>query len=394
MASATIDPIVKKYDLLVFSGETSGDLHGARLLKSLLEQRPELKICGVAGPCMRKLNIDCLMPTEEFMVMGFTDVFFSLPGLVKKFKKIKNQILSLNPKVCLFIDYPGFSLRMEKALRKKGFKGKLIHFICPSVWAWHKKRIDTMATNLDLLLTIFPFEKKCFSHTDLPVKYIGNPLFEYIRNHQYATDWQEKHPVPSDTKTIALFPGSRKQEIEKNLPLQLKVLKKIREKHPVKVFISLRENNFKQKITYFIHEFFKNDDITIVDGRENYDLMKNADLAIATSGTVTLELALHQVPTIVTYAIKSLDRIIAQKLLKIDLPHYCIVNIIENRRIFPELFGPNFTEENLFFWTEHLLTDEKAYIDCKKGCQKLTNSLQVKNPSKEAAQNVLSALDS
>jgi lipid-A-disaccharide synthase len=392
MASQTVDLSTKEYDLLVFSGETSGDLHGAKLLETLLKKRPNLNMCGVAGPQMREQNIDCLMQTEEFEVMGFTDVFFSLPSLIKKFKKIRNQILSINPKVCIFIDYPGFSIRMEKALRKKGYTGKLIHFICPSVWAWHKKRIDVMATNLDLLLTIFPFEKKCFSHTDLPVEYIGNPLFEYVRNYEYKTDWKKQNNIPADTKVLALFPGSRKQEIEKNLPLQLKVLKKIQEKHPIKIFLSLKQNNFKQRIIYFIHEFFKTEDITIIDGRENYDLMKAADLAIATSGTVTLELALHQVPTIVTYAIKPLDRIIAQKILKIDLPHYCIVNIIENRRIFPELFGPNLTEENLYFWTEHLLSDKKAYSDCKKSCEKLINSLETKKPSEEAAKNILAIL--
>lgn len=391
--ACTATPKVKTdYDLLLFSGESSGDLHGAKLIETLKLLRSDIKICGVAGPHMREQNIDCLLQTEEFEVMGFTDVLFSLPSLYKKFKKIQNMILGINPKICLFIDYPGFSIRMEKALRKKGYKGKLIHFICPSVWAWNKKRIDVMAKNLDLLLTIFPFEKKCFSHTDLPVQYIGNPLYEYIRSYDYEKNWREKKQIESKTKIIALFPGSRKQEIERNLPLQLKVLKKIAEKYPIKIFASLKQNNFKTKITYFIDEFFKNDNIEIIDGRENYDLMKAADLAIATSGTVTLELALHQVPTIVTYAIKTLDRIIAQKFLKIDLPHYCIVNIIENRRIFPELFGPNLTEENLFFWTDHLLSDEKSYKDCIKNCKKLFDSLESKNPSEEAAKSLLSYL--
>lgn len=392
MACKSTPLIQTEYDLLIFSGETSGDLHGAKLLESLKTLKPNIKVCGVAGPQMREHDIECLFQTEEFEVMGFTDVLFSLPQLYKKFNKIRDMILKINPKICLFIDYPGFSIRMEKTLRKKGYKGKLIHFICPSVWAWHKKRIDVMANNLDLLLTIFPFEKKCFSHTKLPVKYIGNPLFEYIRTYSYQEDWKEKNQIDTNTKIIALFPGSRTQEIERNLPLQLKVLKKIAEKHPVKIFISLRQKNFKPKITYFINEFFKDENIEILDGRQNYDLMKAADLAIATSGTVTLELALHQVPTIVTYAIKSIDRIIAQKILKIDLPHYCIVNIIESKRIFPELFGPNFTTENLLFWTDHLLSDKKAYSDCKKNCKKLFDSLEAKNPSVEAAKSILAYL--
>lgn len=384
---------VKTYDLLIFTGEASGDLHGAKLISSLQKINPKITMCGVCGPEMRKSNIDCLFQTEEFEVMGFTDVLFSLPSLYKKFYQVRDQILKINPKICLFVDYPGFSIRMQKALRKKGYKGKLIHFICPTVWAWHKKRIDVMAKNLNLLLTIFPFEKKCFSHTDLPVEYIGNPLLDYLDSYEYQDDFLEKNKIPKDKKIISLFPGSRKQELEKNLKLQLQVLKKIHNKSPFNLCVSIRHSNFSSFIEYQVSEYFGQDSVYFIDSRENYDLMKNSYLSIATSGTITLELALHKVPTIVTYAIKSIDRMIAQKLLKIDLPHYCIVNIIENKRIFPELFGPNFTEKNLLYWAEHLLNDKEAYADCIEGCKKLFNSLKKSNPSDEAAKSVLSLLD-
>lgn len=383
----------KDYDLLIFTGEASGDLHGAKLIESLLQINPLLSICGICGPNMRKFPIDSLFKTEEFEVMGFTDVLLSLPSLYKKFFSVRDAILSANPKICLFIDYPGFSLRMEKSLRKKGYKGKLIHFICPSVWAWHKSRINTMSKNLDLLLTIFPFEKKCFSHTPLPVEYIGNPLLEYVKEYKHQNNFRKKKKLELDTKIVSLFPGSRKQEIERNLPLQLKVLKKLYDKNKFKLFISIRHNNFKQLISYHVQNHFTSNEVEFIDSRENYDLMKESYLSIATSGTITLELALHKTPTIVTYAIKTIDRIIAQKILKIDLPHYCIVNIIENKRIFPELFGPNFTEKNLYYWTEHLFTDQKAREDCIKNCEKLFLSLDKKNPSQTAAKNVLTLLD-
>ena len=159
-------------DLFIFVGEKSADLHGEKILQALKQLDPALHISGVAGPRMRKVGIECILPMEDFQVMGFIDVFLALPKLVRQFYFVADQILSSNPKAVLFIDYPGFNLRMAKHLRKKGYKGKLCHYICPSVWAWGKKRIPLMAKHLDLLLTILPFEKNYFADTDLQVAYV------------------------------------------------------------------------------------------------------------------------------------------------------------------------------------------------------------------------------
>ena len=163
-------------DLFIATGEMSGDLHGAKLIHELLALQPNLQIGAVAGPKMRELPITEFFPMESLRVMGFIDVFLALPKLARQFFAIRNQILKLNPKAVVFIDYPGLHLRLARSLRKKGFKGKLVHFICPTVWAWGKKRIPQMGKTLDLLLTLFPFEKKCFAHTKLPVQYVGHPL--------------------------------------------------------------------------------------------------------------------------------------------------------------------------------------------------------------------------
>lgn len=385
----------KSCDLFLFAGEASADLHGANLIDALLNKEPTLSISSVAGPKMRGKQISYIMKTEEFEVMGFTDVFLSLPKLIKQFVHIRDQILKLNPKVCIFIDYPGFNLRLEKSLRKHGYKGKLVHYICPSVWAWAKKRINIMAQNLDLLLTIFPFEKECFSGTKLPVKYIGNPLINSIEQHTYTPDWKEKKRIPLDKDILAIFPGSRRKEIEKNLPIQLKAAKKLLEnKKDLILCLSVSQKNFEPFMCYLKNENFEEGkDIIFVESQESYDLMKHAKAAIATSGTVTLELALHNVPTVVTYAIKPLDRFIAQRLLKIDLPHYCIVNIIENKTIFPELFGPYLTFEKLLFHTDQLLEDQEQRNLCIDKCKTLATNLDNKDPSCQAAKEILELMN-
>lgn len=351
----------------------SGDLHGAKLIEELLAIRPDLKIGAVCGPQMRKLPIQEFFPMESLRVMGFLDVLPSLPKLVRQFFRIRNKILELNPKAVVFIDYPGFHLRMEKSLKKKGFLGKLIHFICPTVWAWGQKRIPLMAQNLDLLLTLFPFEKSCFSHTNLKVEYVGHPLALPISQFQPSHKFQGK--------IIGIFPGSRKTEIDRNLSLQLKVARRLRALDP-SLQIAISKTQFEFDIP----------DALIVRSEDNYELMRSCHLAIATSGTVTLELALHQIPTVVCFAIRPLDLFIAQKIFHIDLPFYALPNIVANSEVFPELFGPNLTEAALFSLAKKLLYDEEARIKSLEGCQKVKKILGLKNASQEAAKAILSCL--
>ena len=172
-------------DLFIFAGEKSADVHGERFFRALKADLPQLKVTGVGGPKMRSCGITSIHEMEQFQVMGFVDVFLALPSLIAKFYTVARAIERLKPKVVVTIDYPGFNLRLHRHLRKKGFKGKICHYICPSVWAWGKKRIPMMVENLDLLLSILPFEKQIFSHTSLPVVYVGNPLVQKIAHYTY-----------------------------------------------------------------------------------------------------------------------------------------------------------------------------------------------------------------
>ena len=161
---------------------------------------------------------------EEFQVMGFSDVLKALPRLWKHFYSLRNRILAEQPDAVILIDYPGFNLRLARALRQQGYGGKIIQYICPSVWAHGKQRIETLSLHYDLLLTIYPFESTYFEQSLLPVKYVGNPLEENIRTYSYQENWKETLHLPSSEHLIALFPGSRLGEIKKHVPMQLKRL--------------------------------------------------------------------------------------------------------------------------------------------------------------------------
>jgi len=358
-------------DLFVVAAESSGDFHGARLIEELFKLRPNLNIKAVAGPRMRRLPIDPIFPMESLQVMGFSDVLAALPRIARQFYAIRCAILSLNPKAVVCIDYPGFNLRLERSLRKKKYRGKLIHYICPTVWAWGKKRIPLMAETLDLLLTLFPFERECFSSTSLQVEYVGHPLAAQIP------------PAPKNREPIlALFPGSREAEIRRNFPIQLRAARKLTQiDSHLQIAVSIAEPGLES----LIHTLAKGTPVRFYLAEQNYLLMQTARAAIATSGTVTLELALHSVPTAVNFAIRPLDLFLAQKIFRIDLPFYCIVNIILSKEVFPELYGPNLTEKNLDSQIEKLWFDEEARLRSLAGCADLRRVLGESDASCEAA---------
>lgn len=373
-----------KCDIFLFCGEPSGDLHGEALIQSLLEQNSDAALCGVGGPRMRRLPFRCILPMEEFQVMGFIDVFKALPRLVRHFYSLADFILKIQPKTVLLIDYPGFNLRLARHLRKKGFSGKIVQYICPSVWAHGKGRIQLIEKHFDALLSIFPFEKSLFSKT-FPVHYVGHPLASRIASSSTnRLTWLE----PGQT-LIALFPGSRKKEIILNFPLQLKALKSVLSPSIIgavsvsqKAFLPLLEECLKK-------EGLENSPwIRFVPSEDTYRLMKTATCALAKSGTVTLELALHEVPTVVTYGIAPLDLFIAQRILRISLPFYCIVNIIAQKEVFPELIGPALTEEALSEQLNQLLSPFGLQKK-KESLQEIAHILGKKKASRESARLLL-----
>ncbi len=360
-----------KNGILIVAGEPSGDLHGANLITQI-RVRSDLMISAVAGPRMRKAGCEVLIEAEKLYVMGFIGILTALPRLFKAFRKIKRHVLLTKPKAVICIDYPGFNLRLERALKKAGYKGLLIHYICPTVWAWGKKRIGIMERNLDLLLTIFPFEKECFKKSRLIVHYTGHPLVDKLQAYSYLQ-------AEGAQNIIALFPGSRKAEIEKNLPLQLQIARRLQKKHPhLKIMVSCAEDRLKESIGY-------EKDWLQIGPLESYPLKERIKLAIATSGTVTLELALLGIPSIVTYAISRLDCFLAQKIFKINLPFYCIVNIIMKQEVYPEFFGPRFTEDRAYEAAMKLIENS---LYCQEKCLEMKNLLESAK-EKDAAAHIL-----
>ncbi len=378
-------------DLFIVTGEPSGDLHGAHLIEALEKTHPsELAIEGVFGPRMRDTTgrspSSCAERMETLQSMGFVDVIASLPRLIRAFYRIRNEILRKQPKAVIFIDYPGFNLRLARSLRKKGFQGKLIHYICPSVWAWGKGRIPLMANSLDLLLCLLPFEPKCFADTKLPCRHVGHPLVKKISQYTSRIDFHRSCGLNPGRPILALFPGSRKNEIERNFPLQLKAALQLQtEVNGLQIAVSLAHEEHRGLLSNLAQT------LPVVPPDYAYDLMQNAHLAFATSGTVSLELALFQTPAVINYAITPFDLFLAQKIFRISLPHYCLVNIIAQKRVYPELFGPHFHLDALVGEAKSLLLPQRR-LECREGCAHVKHLLGSEGGCDLAAQEILCSI--
>ncbi len=324
--------------IFLVAGEKSGDLHGAHLIRALKREDPSLLFYGVAGPLMREEGVETILPLESFELMGFTAIALSLPKIFSDLKRVAKSIFDLKIDTVILIDYPGFNLRLAKTLRDAQFKNPIIQYISPTFWAWGKGRKEKMIKTLDHLFTIYPFEAEHFINTPLKATYVGHPVFDALKEHIYDPDWAKRLGLDESLPIISVFPGSRKGEVERNLPLQLKALSYLKEE--VQIAISTIDESFKYP------KHLKN--ITFVPKKYRYELMKASRASIAKSGTVTLELALHNCPTAVCYAISPLNRLIAKYLLKVKLPFYSTANIVLNELVFPELIEKKPTPKQLF----------------------------------------------
>ncbi len=372
----------------IVTGEQSGDRHAADIVKGLKKEANDFTYKGITGPALQAEGVQQLISIDQLSVMGLTDVIKAIPRLLKTFFKIRNAITQENPKLVLLVDSPSFNLRLARSLRKKGYQGQIIQYISPSIWAWGAERKALMASTLNLLMTIYPFEKKHFEGTNLRVEYVGNPLANQIQHSKPNTQWRQQVGIPLNAPLISLFPGSRKGEILRNLPLMLQAATQHTQYH---IAISAANPECKKLIELLLKELSITATIVPVE-IAHYELMRESRAAIAKSGTVTLELALCGCPTVVIYQLTSLNRWFAKNILKVKLPWYCIVNILFENQLFPEYIVNTPSKESISRSLSTLLQDGPVRDQILQGCRKIQELLSdqkfSKNPSQLIAESI------
>lgn len=311
----------------IIAGEASGDLHGSNLMKALYQEDPNADIRFWGGDLMQNVGGTLVKHYKELAFMGFVEVLFHLKTILNNITICKKDITAFQPDVIVFIDYPGFNLRIAKWAKAEGFKTH--YYISPQIWAWKESRITDIKRDVNKMYVILPFEKDFYEGKHhFPVEFVGHPLIDAIHNHPTidGTVFRAANQL-NDKPIIAILPGSRKQEITKMLSVMLSVVNDFPEYQFVIAGAPSQEFSFYEG-------FISNENIKFVSNK-TYDLLSNATAALVTSGTATLETALFKVPEVVCYKGSSISYQIAKRI--ITLKYISLVNLIMDKEVVTEL---------------------------------------------------------
>lgn len=338
-------------NLLVVAGEISGDQHAAHLIRELKALRPDVDIWGLGGDEMQAEGVELLYHTRDLAVLGLAEVLRKYGFFRRVFRELKSEMLKRKPDAILLVDYPGFNLRLANVAHEAGIK--VLYYICPQVWAWHRSRMKTMARDLDRLMVILPFEANLFDPLGLHTDFVGHPLVE--PTHQVLESEDEPLPWPG-AERLLLLPGSRGQELERNLPPMAQAAALLERECPDLGSLIIAPNEELAARAKDILSQLKNGPQRVcIQLRQARQAMKQARAALVSSGTATLETALMQCPMVIMYKTSPFTYAVARHLVKI--PYIGLVNLVAEREVCPEYIQNEASPEKLAQAMRLLLDD-------------------------------------
>jgi lipid-A-disaccharide synthase len=343
--------------ILISAGEASGDYYAAELLKHLRARWPDCAFFGCAGPHLRAAGADPVIRTEDLAVVGIVEVLAHLPRIWRRFQTLVAAARERRPQVAILTDSPDFHFRV--AVKMKALGIPVVYLVAPQVWAWRRGRVKTMRRIIDRLLCIFPFEESFFRENGVSVRYIGHPLAARVKPSLTREEFFRKHNLPADRPLVAVLPGSRRTEAMRHLPELKKaagILSRDRE-------ISFLLPASPTCGAAFFADALAGSPIRAIEG-EAWDAMAWCDIALAASGTVTVEAALLGAPMVTFYRVTGVSWAIGRLLVKV--PFYTMVNLIAERRVVPELMQDAMTGERIAAETARLLDNAPERAKMKK----------------------------
>ena len=366
--------------VMIIAGEASGDLHGSGVVRELKRIDANIDIYGVGGDKMKREGMSLVYHIRELGFMGFFEVLKHLP-FVKTMERTLEQIVKFKkPDVLLLIDYPGFNLRFAAIAKRYGVK--IVYYISPQVWAWNKGRVKKMRGLVDKMLVIFPFEVEFYRNEGIDAEFVGHPLMEVLETQLDKSSFCKRYGIDSGKDIIALFPGSRLQEIENIFPSMLQAAKGIAAELDMEIAVgvapTLEEKYFKT--------FFKVDDVHLIKG-SIYELMQNAHFAFVTSGTATLETACFATPMFVVYRTSWLTYLVGRAMIRVK--NIGLVNIVAEKRIVPEFIQHQATARNLMRSALEFLRDPERMSDMKLELSKIRGMLGAHGASRTVAERIV-----
>ncbi|HLA68553.1 MAG TPA: lipid-A-disaccharide synthase [Bacteroidota bacterium] len=366
--------------VMIIAGEASGDLHGAGVVRELRKLNPKMDVFGVGGDKMKQEGMNLIYHIRELGFMGFVEVIKHLP-FIKVMEHTLEQIVKFKkPEVLVLIDYPGFNLRFARRVRKYGLK--IVYYVSPQVWAWHRSRVKKMRGLVDSMLVVFPFEVDFYKEENIPVEFVGHPLLEVLDAGLTRKNFCKRYGIDPSRKILGLIPGSRRQEIEKIFPVMLQAARKVAAEEKMEIAVAVAPTLEES----FFRTLFNLDGVRLVKGA-TYDVMSHSHFAFVTSGTATLETACFGTPMFVLYRTSWLTYCIGRLLIRVR--NIGLVNIIAGKTIVPEFIQHRVAVGTLVQEAMQTLRNEERLRAMRAELSLLRKKLGSAGASKRVARHIL-----
>jgi lipid-A-disaccharide synthase len=368
--------------LYFVAGEASGDTHGAALLRALRASDRQLRFVGRGGPRMKEVaGAEFLDWSEHSAVLGLWEVLKQYGYFRREFHAAIREIRDRAPAAVVLVDYPGFNLRLARALRTESPRLKIIYYISPQVWAWNRRRIPQMAGYLDLMLCIFPFEAELYNQSGLRTRFVGHPMLESIEGRRLDSK--------RDPNLIALLPGSRAREVRKILPIMLKAAEDISAAKPDASFEIAAAN---EKLAAEIRGLVKSRPGVRVTVNDAAAALQRAEVGMIASGTATLEAAIFRLPFVLIYRVAWLTYVAARLVVRVK--HLGMPNVLAGREIVPEFIQHRAKPRAIGAAVVRLMDDAAARAEMLAAFDGIVASLGREEASLTAARAILEEVGS
>ena len=370
--------------IMLLAGETSGDAHAAAVVSEIKKIQPDILFTGMGGHEMQKAGVEIFFDSARIAVMGLFEVLKHWGDIKQAMRLIKLQLETTRPDLLVLVDYPEFNLKMAKHAKSLGIK--VLFYISPKVWASRPKRIHKIGQSIDHMAVIFKFETDIYQQANIPVTFVGNPLVDKVKSSDHAELIQQNLQHKNNGRIIGLFPGSRKSELSRLLPVMLETAELMLEQDPDLSFVMPVAINLDLQA---IQQQCEHVDIDITFTQDNlYDVINSCDAIVSCSGTVTLEIGLLEVPMCVVYKLSWLSYQILSRIVTID--QISLVNIIAREQVVLELLQDEASAKSISQELFKLLDNTQYRQQVLQGLQKVKNNMGPGEGSKRMAELVLS----
>lgn len=337
--------------ILISAGEASGDLYASLAVEEVRRLYPDAEFFGCTGPRLRAAGVRTVVDASSLSVVGLLEVVAHIPRIYGEYRKLLAAAREEKPDLAILTDSPDFHLRVARQLAKAGVP--VLYLVAPQAWAWRKGRVKTLRETVRTLLCIFPFEEEFFRREGVNARYIGHPLASRVRASLTKDEFFRKHRLAAGRPLITVLPGSRRGEAARHLPALLDAAGRLYREQAVNFILPASATTGVE----FFKERLEGSPIRAIEG-ESWDAMAHADLALAASGTVTVEAALLGTPMVTFYRVTPPSWVMGKLLVRV--PFYSMVNLIAGRALVPELMQGQMTGERIAGEARRLLTDPAA----------------------------------